>query len=211
MSQNQPEPNNSEWPMTTTSGNKAFKYYSNWQQEVFACSRCGWTGTVSGLDLDDPCGGAASIQCPKCYRRIGVVVFPNLADTEEAAAQGNEEAMRELTGMRERLNRFQVRMDRFAQDKLQSIDQLPELQEQSLEFIWDIEDAQGETYQIIKLGDFEIWRELAFFDSIPRFNEVKDLLRDKYGTRFKSLRPTDGSLEWLCGDNAGKLDRLSYV
>jgi hypothetical protein len=211
MSEPQPDPSNSEWPMTTTAGNKAFKYYSDWQRELFNCARCGWTGTVSGLDLDDPSGGAATIQCPKCYRSIGVVVFPNLSDTEEAAAQGNEEAMRELPGMRERLNHFQVRMDKFAREKLQSIDQLPELPESSLEFLWDIEDAQGETYQIIRLGDNEVWRELAYFDSIPRFDEVKEVLRDKYGARFKSLRPTADSLEWLCGDNAGKLDRHSYA
>jgi hypothetical protein len=124
---------------------------------------------------------------------------------------GNEEAIRELPGMRERLNHFQARMDRFAEEKLQSIDQLPELQGPSLEFIWDIEDRQGETYQIIRLGDTEVWREVAFFDSIPRFHEVKEFLRDKYGTRFNSLRPTDDSLEWLCGDNAGKLDRLSHT
>ena len=210
MSSDQPEPNNLESPMRTTTGTKLFKYYGNWQREPFTCSRCGWTGTVSGLDLDDPCGSAATIQCPKCYRSIGVVVFPNLSDTEEAAAQGNEEAIRELPGMKERLNRFQARMDKFAQEKLKSIGQVPQLQEQSLEFIWDIEDAHGDTYQIIRLGDTEIWRELAFFDNIPRFKEVKEFLRNKYGTRFKSLRPTDGSLEWLCGDNAGKLDQINY-
>jgi hypothetical protein len=83
-----------EWPMTTTSGTKAFKYYSR-QREVFHCPRCGWSGTVSLADLNDPCGSAATIECPKCYRRIGIVVFPNLGDTEEAAAQGNEEAIRD--------------------------------------------------------------------------------------------------------------------
>jgi len=210
MSHPQPKPNNSEWPMTTTAGNKAFKYYSTWQRDVFNCPRCGWSGAVSLADLDDPCGGAATIQCPKCFRRIGVVVFPNLSDTEEAAAQGNEEAIRELPGMRDRLNRFQARMDRFVEEKLQSIDQLPELQEEWLEFIWDIEDVEGDTYQIIRLGDAEVWRELAFFDNIPRFHEVKEWLKTKYTTRFKSLTPTDDSLEWLCGDNAGKLTRLRY-
>jgi hypothetical protein len=40
---------------------------------------------------------------------------------------------------------------------------------------------------------------------------VQELLRQKYGTRFKALRPTERSEEWLCGDNAGKLVRLSYT
>ena len=48
-------------------------------------------------------------------------------------------------------------MDRFAAEKLQSIDQLPELQDQSLELVWGIEDTHGDTYQLIKLGDKEGW------------------------------------------------------
>jgi hypothetical protein len=211
MSHHPAEPSNSAWPMTTTAGNKAFKYYSTWQREVFNCPRCGWSGTVSLADLDDPCGDAATIQCPKCFRSIGVVVFPNLADTEEAAAQGNEEAMRELPGMQDRIKRFAARNEQFEKEKLRSADQLPELDGDSLEFLWDIADAGGDTYQIIRLGDFALWREFAYFDNIPRFNELKGFLKNKYGTRFKSLRPTDDSLEWLCGDNAGKLDRLSHA
>jgi hypothetical protein len=34
-------------PLISTAGNPVFKWYSNWQQEVLTCSRCGWRGTVS--------------------------------------------------------------------------------------------------------------------------------------------------------------------
>lgn len=196
--------------MRTTSGHRAYRYYSDWQQQWFTCSRCEWTGTVSLADLDDPCGDAATIQCPKCYRGIGVVVFPNLSDTKEAAAHGNEEAIKALPGMQDRIRRFQTRNEQFEQEKLLSVDQLPELEGDSLEFRWDIADVGDETYQVIGVRNSELWRELAYFDNIPRFYEVKELLRAKYGNRFKSLRPTDDSLEWLCGDNVGKLDRISY-
>jgi len=209
--QNEPEPDKHEWPMMTNPLTKLFKYYGNWRRETFNCPRCGWAGTGSGLDWDDPCGGAATVQCPKCYRGIGVVVFPNFSDTEEAAAQGNEEAIRALPGMQDRIKRFEARNEKFETKKLKCADQLPDLEGDSLEFLWDIADAGGDTYQIIKRGDTEVWRELAFFDNIPRFNEVRELVRNKYGTRFKSLQPTDRSLEWLCGENAGKLDRLSYA
>ena len=124
MSNVQHETNKLEWPMRTTSGNRAYRYYSDWQQQWFTCSRCEWTGTVSLADLDDPCGDAATIQCPKCYRGIGVVVFPNLSDTEEAAAQGNEEAIKALPGMQDRIRRFQARNEQFEQEKLLSVDQL---------------------------------------------------------------------------------------
>jgi hypothetical protein len=162
-------------------------------------------------DLEDPSACGASIECPQCHQRIGEVLFPNLRDTEEAAAQGNEEAIRELPRFREQVAHAQARIDRFKQEKLESLNQLPELDGETLEFTWDIADAAGDKYQVIRLGDVEIWRELAFFDSIRRFHEVKELLRKKYGTRFKSLKPTEASQEWLCGDNAGKLFRLEYT
>ena len=197
-----------EEPMLNTVGNRGFKWYSNWQQELLCCSRCGWVGTVSLDDLEDPTACGASIECPQCHRRIGEVLFPNLRDTEEAAAQGNEEAIRELRKFREQKAHAQARIDRFKQEKIESVNQLPELDDEMLEFTWDIADAAGEKYQVIRLGDAEIWRELAFYDNIRRFNEVKGLLRKKYGSRFKMLKPTEASQEWLCGDNAGKLFRL---
>jgi hypothetical protein len=200
-----------EEPMLNTAGNRGFKWYSNWQQELLCCSHCGWVGTVGLDDLEDPSACGASIECPQCHNRIGEVLFPNLRDTEEAAAQGSQEAIRELPKFREQVAQAQARIDRFKREKLESINQLPELDGEMLEFTWDIADANGDTYQVIRLGDVEIWRELAFFDNIPRFNEVKELLRKKYGNRFKMLKPTEASQEWLCGDNAGKLFRLDYT
>jgi hypothetical protein len=200
-----------EEPMLNTVGNRGFKWYSNWQHELLCCSKCGWVGTVSLDDLEDPTASGASIECPQCHRRIGEVLFPNLRDTEEAAAQGNEAAIRELPKFREQIAHAQARIDRFKQEKIESIERLPELDGEMLEFTWDVADAAGEQYQIIKLGDTEIWRELAFYDNIRRFNEVKGLLRKKYGSRFKMLKPTEASQEWLCGDNAGKLFRLDYA
>jgi hypothetical protein len=64
-----------------------------------------------------------------------VVVFPNLSDTEEAAAQGNEEAIEALPGMQDRIKHFQARNEQFEKEKLQSVDQLPELDGDSLEIL----------------------------------------------------------------------------
>jgi len=67
-----------------------------------------------------------------------------------------------------------------------------------------------ENYQVIRTGEAEVWRELAFWDNIPRFNEIKSLLRERYGARFKSLTPTEDSLDWLTGDHFSKLRELTY-
>lgn len=45
---------------------KVCKYYSDWQHEIFNCSKCDWTGTVGFEDLEAG-DVAAIIECPKCY------------------------------------------------------------------------------------------------------------------------------------------------
>jgi hypothetical protein len=187
------------------------KYYSDWQHEAFACSQCGWTGTVSHGDLEAG-DVAAIIECPKCFRSLGVVLYPNLQETKEAAAQGNAEAIKALPSFESRIKQNWELLERFEQEKLRSADQLPNLDGQALEFEWNfVKGDDGEFYQVIRAGDVEAWRELAFFNNGPRFEEIKGLLRAKYGTRFKSLTPTVASIEWLSGDNLGKALRLTYT
>ena len=105
-------------------------------------------------------------------------------------------------------------MNKFRSNHLDSLGQLPELEGESFEFTWDIAVHVGdenEDYQVIRVGEREVWRELAFWDNMVRFNEIKDLLKRKYGTRFKSLTPTDGSLDFLTGDHYFKLRNLSWT
>jgi hypothetical protein len=117
---------------------------------------------------------------------------------------------------KERIRRLEARMNKFWSNHLHSLEQLPELEgDESLEFTWDLETRVGEEkedFQIVRIGDREIWRELAaFWDNILRFNEIKNLLKQRYGTRFKSLTPTDGSLDYLTGDHFYKLKTLSWT
>src|SRR5205823_58867 len=52
------------------------------------------------------------------------------------------------------------------------------LEGESLEFTWDFAKAEdGEYYQTIRLGERELWRELAFWRNVRRFEEVKGLLK----------------------------------
>jgi hypothetical protein len=187
------------------------KYYSDWQQELFACAECGWTGTVSHEDLEVG-DVAAIIECPKCYRSLGVVLYPNLEETKQAAAQGNAEAIQALPSFESRVERNWELLDRFDQEKLRSADQLPNLDGEALEFDWDfVKGNDGEFYQVISAGSVEVWRELAFFNNMRRFEEIKGMLRAKYGTRFKSLTPTAASIEWLSGDNLGRALEITYT
>lgn len=185
-----------------------FNWYSNWKNEQFSCGQCGWRGKGEEAFPDE----VGMMECPDCDHGVGYAQFASLRDTERAAALGTEDAIRDLPEKRAWVEQIEKRMNRFEREKLRNPDHLPELEGQWLEFIWDFaEDVDDENYQIIRVGDVEVWRELAFFDNISRFNEIKALLKQKYGTRFRSLTPTEESLEWLTGDRYFKLQTLSLT
>ncbi len=132
---------------------KVRKYNSDWQHETFTCGQCGWTGKVGHEDLEAG-DVAAIIECPKCYRSVGVVLYPNLDETKEAAATGNAEAIRALPSFAARIERNRELLDRFEKQKIRSADQLPNLDHESLEFDWDfVKGADGERYQVIRTGE----------------------------------------------------------
>jgi hypothetical protein len=55
-----------------------------------------------------------------------------------------------------------------------------------------------------------VWKELAWWESVDRFNEVKNLLKEKYGSRFLRLTPTQPSEMWLYGDDLSSPDRIQF-
>jgi hypothetical protein len=79
---------------TNTSGHLVVPYY-NWREARLEC-RCGWTGTSRQTSRDSFAGGVAS-HCPACDEVIVTAYWPNEAQTREAAARGNEEAMNALS------------------------------------------------------------------------------------------------------------------
>jgi hypothetical protein len=56
---------------------------------------------------------------------MGEILFPNLKDTEEAAALGNEEAQLRLPELLQERGQAQTRILRFEQQKIMRVDQLP--------------------------------------------------------------------------------------
>ncbi len=64
----------------------------------------------------------------------------------------------------------------------------------------DIEGPTLESYYIIKLGEQTVWREPASWEDWQRFNELKALLKKRYGSRFAALTPTPQAEGNLLGD-----------
>jgi hypothetical protein len=118
-------------PEPTVGQKKLYRWYSDWKILQFTCEHCGWTGNGEKTFPNE--GGV--LECPRCDHGVAYVQFPSLRDTEQAAAAGNEEAIRDLPEKRERIRRLESRMNKFWRNHLHSLEQLPELEgDEALEF-----------------------------------------------------------------------------
>lgn len=178
-----------------------FNYYDDWRNSILTCPVCGWQGRWEQANINHH-SELMDAECPKCDSHppmLAIVSYATGAETKQAAKAGHPEAMRELGRVLQR----EQRLESFERDKLKTVEQLPDLPDAACEFVWDIAEDEQDKFQEIRLGDRLIWRELAFWENRTRFGEIENLLKQKYGTRFKSLTPTSGSEMWLWGDKSG--------
>jgi hypothetical protein len=171
-------------------------YYEVEMTDSISCP-CGWSGTV--FDGFEPYGELYDVRCEECNRMLLIVSYPTVEETKEAAAAGNPRAIKGLAAAL-RVERFRVR---FEAHQLRSPDELPELEGESLAFAWDFEGAvesDDDRWTVIRLGERVVWREPAVYEGAWRFEEVKAILKERYGARFASLTPTEASEYYLLGD-----------
>lgn len=177
------------------------RYYDHDENEELTCPRCGWNGTAKEGDTE-LYRELFDVSCPKCEQMLLVVSYPTMVETEEAAKKGDRKALRELPSLRHR-NEFLESLER---ERLRSTRQLPELEGEELNFIWD----QEENRTVIKVGDKVIWSEPAIYEGWERFNEVKNVLKQKYGSRFRRMAPTARSEIYLYGDDIYSPGKISF-
>jgi hypothetical protein len=84
--------------------------------------------------------------------------------------------------------------------ELRETTQLPDLDGGRLVIDWDFEERDNEQWTLLRHGDREIWRELAYYEGYLRFAEVFGILRERYGPRLAEVRPTPASGTYLYGD-----------
>jgi hypothetical protein len=175
---------------------KPIEYYAYDENATLACWKCEWSGPAKDgargyfKELFD-------VSCPRCETMLLIVSFPTADATKAAAASGNARAEADLPALLQ-AEAWRRRADELT---LKSADQLPELAGKRLEFTWDIEQGNDEHWTVIGLGDTIVWREWAYYEGWPRFNEVKEILKERYGERFQSLTPSSQSELYLYGDD----------
>jgi len=139
------------------------------------------------------------VYCPKCDAREGFRSFPSHGQIRDAAAAGDPRAIAEIPS----LDREEASLSRAVSTLLRDPADLPELEGDELELIWDFEPGgQGrDNLTVIRHGERELWRETAFWEGGDRFAQVFTILRRRYGWRLVCLNPTYESLGDLGGDH----------
>lgn len=175
-----------------------YDYDDNMQLE---CG-CGWKGTGKEADtiVQDQ---FLDIRCPRveCDWPLLKVLYPTQEETEQAFADGKNVDNADL--MMGRI--MKAKVAEWETEKLSDPKQLPELEGEHLDFVWDRVDTMNgwERSYIIRLGDRIVWEEEAFYEDAPRFTEVVDIFKKKYGTRFNEMAVTWLALDSLMGDRLG--------
>lgn len=189
----QPEPRETESPIT----HMEFLYGDS---AAVTCPSCGWAGAAGDCATEVHLSAEFyDVWCPRCEDRIAKLPFATHGEIRDAAAAGNAKAMAELDD----LDRVEAFHDRASASLLREPAQLPELEGDALELVWDFEPgSQGsDNITVIRHGDRELWREAAYWEGGDRFAEVFTILRRRYGWRLVRLVPSAESLFYLGGDH----------
>jgi hypothetical protein len=179
----------------------AYWDFDSRRDDPVTCPACNWTGSALGIqdfhaDLFDVC-------CPECDGMILIVPYPTVVETQTAAAAGNQRAAESLPELEAKEQAHLEWSRRADETLLREPAELPALVGDQLLIDWDFEDRDGEQWTVLRHGDVQIWREVAFWEGIGRFAEVVKILQARYGSRLIEVRPTPASELSLWGDKSG--------
>lgn len=146
------------------------------------------------------------MRCPRCDRMLVIVPYPTHEETRAAAAAGSEEARSDLRGVEVR----EAFLSRAHATELRLPQQLPPIRRWTVVVDWDFEERDGEKWTILRHGDRELWRELAYWEGYERF-AVAEILRRRYGRRLRGLQPTSDANVYLLGDRLWTIEAVDRL
>jgi hypothetical protein len=184
-----------------------FNYFDDYKSAILECPTCHWKGTFE-QGFVEYYAQLMDTTCPRCdilkAPILAIVSYPSL---EEARANSDR------PGIREWVQQIDSRLDLFEAQKLRTVEQLPEISEDSFTLIWDFEcEEHGNNARtLIKHQGVTIFSEPGRWECCERYEEVAEILRAKYGGRIKDLLPTLKSEYCLCGDDGKSYDFVDQV
>lgn len=170
-------------------------YWDLDQSAPITCPRGDHTGVPEIGDTD----AFLDVRCAACDGPITKLSWPTIDETRAAAAAGNGRAIEALPSAEQTA----VRRERAARLELSDPSQLPSIADERVEITWDQVEQDDEQWTVLRHGDRELFRELAYWEGIDRFVEVVEILTRAYGPRLRAVVPARGSEMYLYGDRLG--------
>jgi len=171
-------------------------YYSPWQTDTWQCP-CGWTGT--GKDAAwEMFDALLQVDCPKCDKRLCLVIYPSPAEERAAAKTGNEEAQRAVGAEKRR----DQREEKHKATKLVRASQLPMLKGvDEIDFLLSCDETSDDPVYILTANGEEIHREQAWFEDNGPLRRYCRYVAKRYGARAKTFTIDGTAVVWLSGDS----------
>jgi hypothetical protein len=162
-----------------------------WKTAPFICWKCSNEYLGSQLAEGELFDYGIERDCPNCQEPILLLTFETvdeLAQHPDALAPGEREAFAERSNF---VQRWRGRM-------LKSPDQLPDLRDDEITLLWDVDSETEEI--LIRTEDHVIWRQPTAYEHYAYFVDALKILKAKYGRALVDVIPTDRAKNDLWGD-----------
>ncbi len=172
--------------------------YFTYKTERYTCRHCGWQGEGSELVQGDVFSELFELDCPACHERVAAVMYPTLAESRDNWQKLSD-------GEKAHVEAMERSRDAFEAICLKRPEQLPDIPAKEFSLTWDHVDGMT----MIRLGDLVIFTEPAVYEGYRRFEEVAQVLKEKYGAALLDLEPTKDSWLYLYGDSISSPERVA--
>lgn len=171
--------------------------YYTYKGERFRCKHCAWQGLGSDLVQGEMFDELFELDCPSCHEKVTFVMYPTLADARANWDRLTDDERGEI----ELLERERARFDELC---LKTPDQLPDISEHEFSLTWDFADGMT----LLRQGNHVIFSEPAVYEGYARFEEVAQILKQRYGAALRDLVPSPSSELYLYGDSLSSSGRI---
>jgi hypothetical protein len=176
------------------------EYYGTWREDIYNCDKCCWKGTGNNCEQGEMFKDLFEICCPSCHEVLTVVNYPTIEESRSSWDKVSDADKPMIMAREKFIKNSESRC-------LESPNQLPDIPEDNLIFVWDKQDDDT----LISFGNKVIWREPAFYEGYSRFEEVEIILKRKYDNRIKDLLPAERSQNYLLGDYLSAQDIIQSI
>lgn len=155
-----------------------YKEQKSYKELNYSCKKCDWNGTGEQADEDMGTSSGFPLLCPRCGEYIDWIDVT--VSLDDLLTYGTEE---DKASARQR----QAFLSRVRAAELKSPDQLPDIEADEIIITLREEEkstTDSDAYIVLLWKEKELWREVRSFEYYPRYLELGNILKEKYGDRL---------------------------